>query len=434
MKEDFLHYIWQYQLFDQQNLQADHGKSLEIIERGQHNSDAGPDFFNAKIKIGETVWAGNVEIHTDASHWHHHKHQTDKAYDNVILHVVYNNDKTIKRSDGSPIASLTLQNKIHPTVALKWQQLQNHSGWIPCEKSIHLIDDFTWLQWKNRLIVERLESKTQQIHELLQQTNNDWDACFYIFLSKAFGMKVNQLPFEQLAQSLPLSILQKHNNQSLQIEALFFGQAGFLNEEFLEDYPQQLQKEYRFLKNKYQLKPLNKEIWKFSKLRPANFPTIRIAQLAALVQKKVTLFSQLLQQNQLKNIIPLFNIEVHPYWHYHYHFNQSASEKTSKKTLTKKTTPKTFGKTSLYAILINAVIPFIFMYEKRTGQTSNLKNVLDLLEEIPAEKNHIIQQWNKLSVKAQNALDSQTLLELKNNYCSNKKCLSCVLGNKILNQ
>jgi len=423
MKENFLHYIWQYQLFDQQNLQTDDGKSLAILERGQHNTNAGPDFFNAKLKIGETIWAGNIEIHTEASHWHQHQHQTDKAYDNVILHVVYNNNKTINRTDGSEIATLTLQNKIYATIALKWRQLQNHKGWIPCEKSIHTIDDFTWLQWKNRLIVERLESKTQQIGELLHQTNNDWDTCFYIFLSKAFGMKVNQLPFEQLAQSLPVSLLQKHSNQSLQIEALFFGQAGFLNEEFTEDYPQQLQKEYTFLKSKYQLEPLPKETWKFSKLRPANFPTIRIAQLAALVQQQAALFSQLLQQNQIKKILALFDININPYWQNHYHFNKQTSKKR-----------KNLGKTSLHSILINAVIPFIFMYEKTTGQTSKLKNVLELLEEIPAERNHIIQQWKTLNIKTENAFDTQTLLELKNNYCSNKKCLSCVIGNKVLNQ
>jgi len=230
MKEDFLQYIWQYKLFNQQDLQTDEGKSLAILEQGQLNTNSGPDFFNAKVKIGDTVWAGNIEIHTKSNHWYQHNHQTDKAYDNVILHVVFENDRIIKRTDGSEIPTLSLQHKIHATVALKWQQLQNHMGWIPCEKSIHLIDDFTWLQWKNRLIVERLQSKAGQITQLLKQTKNNWDACFYIMLSKAFGMKVNQMPFEQLAQSLPFTILQKHSNQPLQIEALFFGHACFLNE------------------------------------------------------------------------------------------------------------------------------------------------------------------------------------------------------------
>ncbi len=426
MKEDFLHYIWQYQLFNHDNLQTDGGKALEIVQRGQQNPNAGPDFFNAKVKIGETLWAGNIEIHTNASHWYQHQHQTDKAYDNVILHVVYQNDKMVKRTDGSDIATLSLQDKIHATVALKWKQLQNHTGWIPCEKSIDRIDDFTWLQWKNRLIVERLESKTQQIQNLLHQTKNNWNTCFYIFLSRAFGMKVNQLPFEQLAQSLPLSIIQKHQNEPQQIEALFFGQAGFLNEAFTEDYPKQLQQEYQFLKTKYQLKPLPKEIWKFSKLRPANFPTIRIAQLAALMQQQAALFSQLLQEQQLENMLSLFKINIHPYWNSHYQFERAPKTANNKN--------KTFGKTTMHSILINAVIPFIFVYEKTTGQASKQKNSIELLEDLPAEKNHIIQHWKALGVQTENALDTQTLLELKNNYCSNKKCLSCVIGNKVLNQ
>jgi len=251
----------------------------------------------------------------------------------------------------------------------------------------------------------------------------NWDTCFYIMLSKAFGMKVNQMPFEQLAQSLPLIILQKHSNQPLQIEALFFGQAGFLSDTFTEDYPLQLQKEYAFLQKKYKLSPLAKEIWKFGKLRPANFPTLRIAQLAALVQKQPNLFSLLLKQKQVKQIIQLFTCAVNPYWHHHYHFNKPAEQKH-----------KTLGKTTMHSILINCVIPFIFIYEKTTGQTSGLNNVLELLEEISAEKNQIIQQWKLLHIKAENAFDTQTLLELKNNYCVNKKCLSCVIGNKILNQ
>jgi len=393
MKEDFLHYVWQYQLFDQQELKSSDGKLLQIVDKGQSNTNAGPDFFNAKIKIDETLWAGNIEIHIKASHWQHHKHQQNRAYDNVIL------------------------------VALKWQQLQSHLGWIACEKSLHTIDDFTWIQWKNRLIVERLEAKTASIETLLQQSNNNWDQCFFIFLAKSFGMKINQLPFEQLAQSIPFNLIHKHSTQALQIEALFFGQAGFLNDTFTEYYPLQLQQEYKFLKAKYQLNTLRKETWKFAKLRPANFPTIRIAQLAALLQKQPLVFSQILKQKNLQGIINLFDCEMHPYWQRHYHF-----KKTSKRTI------KSLGQSIIRSIIINCVVPFIFIYEKLSGQSAEIEDVFSLLEQLPAENNRIINQWEILNVGTKNAWDTQSLLHLKTQYCTHKKCLHCAIAHSILNE
>lgn len=423
MKEEFLSYVWQYQLFNQNNLKTDDGKNISIIENGQINTNAGPDFFNAKLKINDTVWAGNVEIHTKASHWKQHQHQTDTAYDNVILHVVYENDDKIVRTDGTPISTLSLQNKINATVALQWNQLQSNKGWIPCEKSINTIDDFTWLQWKDRLVVDRLQSKAKQINELLEFTNNDWNTCFYIYLARSFGMKINQLPFEQLAKVLPLNIVQKHSNNPLQVEALFFGQAGFLEKDFKETYPNELKKEYLFLQKKYSLTSLKQSIWKFSKLRPANFPTLRIAQLAALINNQTDLLSTILAQDNIKDIVKLFQIKVNNYWTEHYNFNKKSSKKM-----------KHFGKNTIDSILINSVIPFIFIYEKSTGQASKLKNVLALLEQIPAEKNNIIKRWTALDVKTQHAYDTQALLQLKNEYCRTKRCLQCAIGNKVLKQ
>lgn len=421
MKEDFIIYIWEFQLFNHQNLKTDDGQTIQIIENGQRNHDSGPDFFNAKIKIAETLWVGHVEIHTKASHWKQHKHQLDKAYENVVLHVVLKNDVAVKRMDGTVIPTLTLQNKIEPALALKWQSMQENRDWIPCEKSIEKVNDFTWFNWKNRLLIERLQNKSSQIEALLTWTKNDWNTCFYIFLARSFGMKVNQEPFEFLTKSLPLTIIQKHINQTLAIQALFFGQAGFLSKTFKDDYPQQLKKEYEFLKKKYSLESIQNQSWKFSKLRPANFPTLRIAQLAALIQKRPNAFSHILEIKDLKTIEEIFNIEIDEYWLKHYQFD--------KLSVTKK---KQIGTTFINSILINSIIPFLFTYYKKNSQEAKIEGLIEYLETLPSEKNSIISKWKAIGINSHNTADSQALIQLKKQYCDKKRCLSCTIGHTIL--
>jgi len=422
LKEDFIIYIWEFQLYNHNDLKSDDGQSIQIIEKGQRNHDSGPDFFNAKIKIEETLWVGHVEIHTKASHWKQHKHQLDKAYENVILHVVLHNDVIIQRMDGTVIPTLTLQNKIEPAIALKWQSMLASRNWIPCEQSIKSINEFTWFNWKNRLLIERLESKANQIQELLDWTKNDWNTCFYIFLARSFGMKVNQEPFEFLAKSLPLNIIQKHLNQPLLINALFFGQAGFLEQPFKESYPNKLKNEYKFLKQKYNLTPIPNQSWKFSKLRPANFPTIRIAQLAAIIQNNPQPFSWLLELNNITKIESLFNIEVESYWHNHYQFNKLSKAKK-----------KQIGKTFKKSVLINSIIPFVFTYFKTTSQENKIESLIESLEKLPSEQNSIVNKWQNLGVTCSNTADSQALIQLKKQYCDKKKCLHCSIGHTILN-
>lgn len=421
MKEAFLSYVWQFQLFDCANLLDENGTAIQVIDRGQLNKNAGPDFSNAKIKIGETVWAGNVELHINASDWKVHQHHKNAAYDNVVLHVVYENDASIVRGDGSTISTLQLKDKINQAVALKWQQFKESKSWVACAGNINDVDDFTWLQWKDRLLIERLEAKTAAVQTTLKANQNNWDVTFFIHLTKAFGTKINQFPFTQLAQSINPNLIYKHLHNPIQIYALFFGQAGFLNEDFTEEYPTKLKTEYEFLKHKYELKALDRSVWKFSKIRPVNFPTIRIAQLATLWMQQPQLFSKIVSASDLKTIVSLFKVELPNYWLLHYQFKKTSVEKT-----------KNIGKGFIQSLIINTVVPMLFVYQKQSGQKTNITNSLELLMQISKEQNSIIENWKLLGITTENAFDTQALLQLKNEYCTHLKCLSCAIGNNIL--
>ena len=423
MKEDFLHYVWKYKLFDTSNLLTTNNEAITIINSGMHNTDAGPDFFNGKIQIGDTVWAGNIEIHIDSSDWLAHQHQNDKAYENVILHVVFNDDKVIYDANNNPIPTLELKHLVSDKLIAKNQYLQNSKDWIPCQNQITNVDDFTVKTWLNRLAVERLERKSEEIQLTLQQNKNDWEQTFYQYLFKYFGLKVNALPFEQLAKNTPLKITEKHN-QLISIEALYYGQAGYLEENIDDEYYLRLQKEYQFLKAKFSLNPIDKSLWKLLRLRPANFPTIRISQLANLLNNQTRLFAKVLDVTDVKEVEKLFKTETSAYWKNHYQFGVAAEKSTTKKV----------GKTLINALIINVVVPFLFVYGKQKQDENFIEKALNFLENTNSEKNTIITKWNDLSVVSHNAIHSQALLELKNNYCSQKKCLNCNIGSKILQQ
>lgn len=433
MQEALLHHIWKFRLFDMNQLSTVGGESVEITHPGKHNTDSGPDFFDARIKIADTLWAGNVELHIKTSDWQKHNHQHDVAYDNVILHVVFDDD--VKGGSGSGggsgspvnIPILELKSRISENLLKSFDTLMLNQNKIPCSGSISTVDEFTISNWLDRLLIERLEHKTKSIEAMLQQNQNNWEETFYVHLARNFGFKINAVPFELLARSLPLQHLAKHKSELFQIEALLFGQAGLLQSDFNDEYPSRLRKEYYFLKAKFSLQNMDAHLWKFMRLRPVNFPTIRIAQFAQLIYNSSHLFSKLLEIKNAKQAHDLFDVEVSDYWKTHFMFD-------------KETTPapkdvsgdKHLGKTSVENILINTFVPFLFYYGKQKGILKIQNRALEFLENINAEKNNITDKWTSLKVKCDNAYKSQALIQLYNFYCSEKKCLSCAVGNKIL--
>lgn len=421
MKEAFLYYVWKFRLFNQKKLQSTSRNQLQILSTGEQNHQSGPDFFNAQIKIDQTTWAGNVEIHIYASDWHKHGHQNDPAYNNIILHVVYEADVSICRKNGEPIPTLELKPLIPPALYRNYLYLQSAKAWIPCEKLIHQIQGFTFSAYLHRLLIERLARKTEPILHSLQLNQNSWEETFYQFLAKAFGTKINAAPFELLAKSLPISILAKHKNDLFQIEALLFGQAGLLDVDFEEDYPNALKKEYHFLRKKFNLQALQGHSWKTTRLRPPNFPSIRIAQLAALIHQSIQLFSKIIVLDELKAYYDLFTVNISPYWHTHYVFDKKSSKRK-----------KNIGKTLVHNLIINTIAPILFVYGKERGKPELQEKALNLLEKVPAEENSVLTQWAYLGRSAKSAFDSQALLELKNEYCSKKRCLECVVGHELV--
>jgi hypothetical protein len=421
--EDFLHYVWKFRLFERENLQTTTGENIEIFSAGLQNSDSGPDFHNARLRIGDTTWAGNVELHLNSSDWHKHGHTTDNAYNSVILHVVYRDDQPIVLPDGRRIPTLELHDRVSPDLYNRYHHLVYRiQQFIPCEGSIRFVDDMALRNWLTRVLVERLEKRSAAVMAALGKNRGDWEETFYQFLAAQFGFKTNALPFELMAKSLPQLTLAKHKNNPLQIEALIFGQAGFLDEEFTDDYPKSLKEEYTFLRKKYSLTPIEKHLWKFMRLRPQNFPTVRLAQFAALVIRSNHLFSKVLDIKNTADLRKLFtDLEINPYWESHYRFDVAS-----------KPVSKSLGQSSIDILLLNTFVLFLFSYGKHNQQEYYINRSLKLLEQLPAEQNKIVTNFDLIGIKVNTAFDSQALLELKNNYCDHKKCLQCGVGNKIL--
>ena len=420
--EDFLHYIWKFRLFKLLSIKTEDGDFLEISSVGNHNMHAGPDFESAKIKIGETVWVGNVEVHLISSDWIVHKHQTDSAYDNVILHVVYKHTQDVFRTNGTKIPVLVLENLITAEVISKYALLMRNINWIPCEQLIGNVDQFHMESWLSRILMERLEKKVEQVTELLAQFNGSWDDAFYVMLARNFGFKVNALPFEMLARSLPPQLIAKNKDQSVKIEALLFGQAGLLAQDPADDYPKTLLAEYGYLQKKYNLEPVSSASWKFMRMRPQNFPTIRLAQFSALILRSNHLFSTILETRSVTDLIKIFDeLSVNSYWDTHYIFDSESNFSI-----------KNLGKQSINTILINTVAVFLFAYGKFFKLPNYITDALGLLETIPSESNEILNRFKSLGLTANKAFTSQALLQLKGSYCDQKKCLSCGIGIKLL--
>jgi len=421
MTEAFLYYLWRYQLFNTPLFSTD-GEEITVISPGSLNNDSGPDFFNGKIKIADTLWVGNIEIHIRSSDWNRHQHQKDAAYNNTILHVVFECDKMVNTQDAQPLKCLELRGKFSSKSLQRYEYLLHNKNWIPCAKQLEDLPDFEWRNWLERLSIERLENKSAFVEELLNSCSNDWEKAFFICIAGYFGQKINQLPFQILARSLDPKILAKHKDQLFQIEALLFGQSGLLEKDFKEEgHYQHLKKEYAFLSKKYKLFPMPNHLWKYMRLRPAAFPDIRIAQLAQLMSQTEFLFSKILELDSLKEVEKLFLTQASEFWDTHYRFEVPSPEKVKK-----------LGSSSRQILLINAIIPFLFVYGRKKGEPQYENRAMDFLSQIKTEQNHITRNFSQLGKKAINALESQAQIELKQHYCDFKKCLDCKMGMMIM--
>ncbi|MFI5171401.1 MAG: DUF2851 family protein [Chitinophagales bacterium] len=416
MNEAFIQYIWKMKLFNSSLLQTTEGENILIINSGTHNFHSGPDFTNARIKIGETTWAGNVEIHIKTSDWKNHHHPGDRAYDNVILHVVYEHD-----DEENKLPTLILKGLIDDQLVSVYNFMMQTSAWIPCEKNIRNIPEIIIKEQLTRLLTERIEKKALNFEQRLYLNKNDWEETCFQLIARNLGTNINAEPFERVARSLPFKTILKHINNPMQVEALLFGQAGFLEGGFREVYPHQLQAEYKFLQKKYELEGIRLLEWKFLRMRPANFPTMRMSQLADFVAKNDKIFSRILELKDVKKIKTLFKVKAADYWKEHYHFKKAAPAKSA-----------LMGNDMIDLILINTISPLLFLYGRINGDDQFITRATDILENIEAENNNIIRNWIDLGITPKHAGESQGLLELKNNYCTNKRCLECAMGHRIL--
>ncbi len=420
MNEEFLYYLWAYYLAGK-SFTGTNAENILIEKTGLRNTDSGPDFFNGRIWINNTLWAGNIEMHVYASDWLKHGHQNDVAYDNVILHVVYEADISVKRQNGDPIPTLELKGKFDENIFLRYQGFILSDQWIPCQNDIADVNHFELRNWLYRLSIERLEEKSRLVLNSLANNKSDFNEVFYIHLLRSFGFKTNSEAFEQLGRSLPYMVLAKHKSNLTQIEALLFGQAGLLRGDFKDNYPNLLKAEYKFLAQKYSLRPLNAHIWKFMRMRPANFPSIRMAQFAQMIYHSSGLIHKILEAERLPDIVDLFRASASAYWQNHFRFDHTSPPST-----------KALGKLSIHLILINTIIPFIFVYGQNMQDEELKEKALRWLEALPAEKNGIISHFNELGIVARNAMQSQALIQLKNAYCNKKRCLHCSIGHQLL--
>lgn len=415
MTERLLQYIWQFQYFNKTDLLTKNGEAVHVIFPGQYNTNQGPDFSDAKIKIAQTIWAGTVELHLKTSDWEKHNHQHDKNYNNVILHVVWEDDAV--KSD---IPVIELKGRVSKILLMRYEELMIKGSFIPCENSIQTVKEITWKSWKDRLLAERLQRKTRMVEVLLQQNNYHWEETFWWLLARNFGMKVNSDAFEAMARSIPLALLARQKHQLHQLEALLLGQAGLLEGKFADDYAGLLQKEYRFQQSKHLLKPISLPVH-FLRMRPGNFPTIRLAQLAILVHQSAHLFSKIKEAGSLKEVKSWFDVTANDYWHYHYRFDEPSSFKRKK-----------LGEAMIDNIIINTVAPVLFAYGIYHNEQQYKDKALLWLEGTAPEANSITKGFAGLGIENKNAFDSQALIELKNEYCSKKRCLECGVGNALL--
>jgi hypothetical protein len=415
MNERLLQFIWQFQYYSTHQLTTDEGEALQVVRAGEFNRNQGPDFLNGVVKIGETTWVGSIELHVKASDWDRHQHTNDPNYRNVILHVVWENDLPIDRS-----ATLSLSERIPKILLERYRQLMQASLGQACRGFLPALTPMAWVAWKERLVAERLQKRSQRIAAMLEQGKHHWEEVLWWMLASNFGMKVNSEAFEATARSIPLIVIGRHKHLPVQLEAILLGQANLLNGHFDEDYPKMLQREYRFLKKKYSLVP-HGVLPHFLRMRPANFPTVRLAQLAALLHRSIHLFSRLREIDDTEQLFGLLDVTANDYWHYHYRFDEPAEYQ-----------PKKLGRQMAENIIINTMAALLFAYGDHTRQEMYKEKAVRWLLDLTAEKNAITREWMAAGVENRSAFDSQALVELSQNYCNCQRCLECAVGNKVL--
>ncbi len=420
--EDLLHFYWKSKQIFARPVYTLAGDEVKLLRIGYQNSHAGPDFEEVQLQIGDTIWAGSVEMHLKSSDWYAHHHEQDKAYENVILHVVYQHDKPVFRADGTELPVLILQGLIPHKLLTNYRELIGAQSWIPCAAQVAQVDALYTKHEVYRFLIQRLEDKADSHIQLLKSLKGSWDDAFYISLATAFGFKLNALPFMLLAKSIPQLLLAKYKNVPIQVDALLFGQAGLLLETFTEKYSLRLQKEYAYLQQKHKLVHLEPSLWKFFRARPANFPSLRIAQFSALVQKSTHLFSTVLETQSTKALHQLFHeLPVHEYWETHYRFDKHSPKHSVQ-----------LGVHSVQSLLINTIATFLYAYGKYLNAEKYKLWAIDLLESMPAENNVVVREFATIGISVVHAAASQGLLQLKKTACDRKKCVSCGIGAQIL--
>ena len=416
--ELLLNYVWKHKIFPLKMLQTATGESVEVIDAGLPNTNAGPDFFNAKLKIGGTLWVGNIEVHTLASDWMRHGHDKDAAYDNVILHVAETVDCEVFRANGAPVPQLQLS--CPESVRRHYDELSHTEIYPPCYSILSSLPKLTVHSWLSALQVERFEQKAHLIATRLERCNNHWEDVFFITLARNFGFGLNGDAFEAWASRLPFRAIDKHRDDLFQVEAFFFGQAGLLDEELpdADGYYLKLQKEFRYLQHKFELSvPMTATQWRFLRLRPGNFPHVRLAQLANLYYKERSLFSRIMEADTLEAVRKLLTVTTSPYWEEHFNFRKVSSSRE-----------KQVGKNAQNLIVINTVIPFLYAYGLHKADELLCERATGFLESLKAEDNHIIRHWSGAGLPVSTAADSQALLQLQKEYCDKKDCLRCRFG------
>lgn len=422
MQEQLLQFIWQRQLFDTSALTTTEGQLLEVLHPGYPNQDQGPDFLQARIKCGRHLWAGHVEVHVNSAAWYAHQHHTDPHYNNVILHVVWEEDVPALTMQQVRIGCLELAPIVDHGLLVRYENLMNNAAWIPCAGSLSQIPTIIKTSWLERLMTERLERKMQRIDAIYGRCANDYEQAFFVLLARQMGAPSNSDPMEELGYKVPLSILRKHSDRPDQIEAILFGVAGMLAKTTKEQYVVGLAREFNFLKAKYGLSVIPSLQWKFMRMRPAHFPTLRIAQLSKLISGTMQFITLLTEVTEVSTWLELLQVKPHdPFWNDHYHFKETAPSGE-----------KRMGKESAVAIMINVVVPFMFFYGRMQGMEKLPGTAIQMLVELPPERNSILSNWSAQQVRAASGAESQALLELKARYCDHRRCLQCAFGGYLI--
>lgn len=418
-----MQYVWKHRLWRSEDMVTNTGKKVRVVDPGLLNTDAGPDFFNAKIEIDGHMWVGNVEMHYRATDWKRHHHDSDKAYDSVILHVVAKDDAPVRRTNGELIPQLVLE--VSPQFNADYASLVGATIEVPCATKIKQVPHLTIVEWVEGLAFERLHGKVERIHQLLDSFNGSWEDVCYVTLARNFGFGINNDAFERLARRTPLRLLGKHSDSVLQIEALLFGQAGMLDAQKpgMDSYYNQLCTEYAFLSNKFQLTPMEKESWKLFRIRPQNFPYRRIAMLAQFIEGGFRMMNRILEAEGEKEMRALFEVELSGYWTKHYTFGKPNERATA-----------TLSRSSIDIILINTVAPLLYAYGELTGNYEMTDKTIKLLEDLRAESNSIVSHFVAYGIDCPDALTSQALVQLKREYCDARKCIYCKIGHHLLSK